>query len=139
MSPAQAWLIVGGVFNLFFSSLAGYGLYWFRLQHVAEPVPRYALISHTSSITDGLLLLGLSVAIEHTGFIPAINIGLAIAILVGSELTNLRNLMNWALHRRDGFAEVSPTQQRLRGLTNIINLVVISAMLYGVARTARGL
>jgi hypothetical protein len=139
MSAAQAWLIVGGVFNLFFSTLAGYALYWFRLQHVTEPVPHYAPITHTSSITDGLLLLGLSVAIEHTGFIPGINIGLAIAILVASELTNFRNIMNWARGLRDGFAEVSPAQQRLRGVTNIINLVVISAILYGVARTALGI
>jgi hypothetical protein len=139
MSPAQAWLIVGGIFNLFFSTLAGYALYWLRLQHVEDPVPRYALIAHTSSITDGLLLLGLSVAIEHTGFIPGINLGLAIAVLLATEFTNVRNLVNWARNRRDGFAELSPTQQRLRGLSNMINLVVIAAILYGVARTALGI
>ena len=139
MSAAQAWLIVGGLFNLFFSSLAGYVLFWARLRNVKAPVPRYGLITHTSSITDGLVLLGLSLAIDHTGFIPSINIGLAIAVLVATELTNLRNIINWAENINDGFADISERRRRLRGLSNMINLLVIAAILYGVARTALGI
>jgi hypothetical protein len=139
MTSAQTWLIVGGVFNLFFSILAGYALYWARLRDLQKPVPHYGLIAHTSSVTDGLLLLGLSLAIEHTNFAPGINTGLAIAVVVATQLTNSRNIMLWAEGRNDGFTEVSDWRRRLRGLTNMINLVVMSAIFYGVARTALGL
>lgn len=138
MTTAQAWLIVGGVFNLFFSTLAGYALYWLRLRDVQAPAPRYALITHTSSVTNGVLLLALSVAIEHTSFAPGINTGLALAAVVSTQLTNGRNLLLWKEERQDGFAEVSETRRRLRGLANTLNLVVMSAILYGVARTALG-
>ena len=139
MTTAQTWLIVGGVFNLFFSTLAGYALYWARLRDLQKPTPHYGLIAHTSSVTDGLLLLGLSIAIEHTNFAPGINTGLAIAAVLATELTNGRNIMLWAQGHQDGFAEVSDWQRRLRGLTNLINLVVMSSIFYGVARTALGL
>ena len=85
------------------------------------------------------MLLGLSIAIEHTSFTPGINTGLAIAAVLATELSNARNLMLWARGVHDGFAEVSDGARRLRGLTNIINLVVMSAIFYGVARTALGI
>ena len=138
MTTAQAWLIAGGLFNLFFSTLAAFALYWVRLRDVQLPVPRYGLITHTSSVTNGTLLLALSVAIEHTSFTPGINTGLAITAVLATELTNGRNIMLWAQGRQDGFAEVSDTQRRLRGLTNTLNLVVMAAIFYGVARTALG-
>jgi hypothetical protein len=139
MTTAQTWLIVGGVFNLFFSTLAAYALYWVRLRDPQKPVPHYGLIAHTSSVTNGMLLLGLSIAIEHTNFAPGINTGLAVAAVVATELSNVRNIILWAQGHQDSFAEVSDVQRRLRGLTNIINLVVMSSIFYGVARTALGL
>lgn len=139
MSNAQAWLIVGGMFNLFFSTLAAFALYWVRLRDVEKPVPRYGLIAHTSSITMGVLLIALSAVIEHTHFAPFINTGLAIAALVATLLTNARNLMLWAKGVEDGFRQVDEKSRRLRGASNMINLVVMAAIFYGVLRTALGI
>jgi hypothetical protein len=71
LTAAQTWLIAGGMFNLFFSTIAAYALFWVRTRDPQKPVPRFGLITHTSSLTNGVLLLALSVAIPHTGFPPA--------------------------------------------------------------------
>jgi hypothetical protein len=139
MTSAQAWLVIGGMFNLLFSSLAAYALYWVRLRAPAKPVPHYGLITHTSSITLGLVLIALSVVIERTNFTPTINTGLAVAAFVSTLLTNARNLWMWAEGLDDGFAEVNDTRRRLRGLTNIINLVVMASIFYGIVRSTLGL
>lgn len=112
MTTAQTWLMVGGMFNLFFSTLAAYALYWVRMRDAQQPVPHYGLITHASSLTSGLLLLGLSVAIEHTSFTPGINTGLAIAAVLATELSNARNIMLWSRGANDGFAEVSDGARR---------------------------
>jgi hypothetical protein len=138
MTSAQAWLIIGGMFNLLFSSLAAYALYWVRLRDPVKPVPHYGLITHTSSITLGLVLIALSVVIEHTNFTPTINTGLAVAVVISTLLTDARNLWMWVEGLDDGFAEVNDTRRRLRGLTNIINLVVMASIFYGIVRTTLG-
>jgi hypothetical protein len=139
MATAQAVLIVGGMANLFYSTLAAYSLYWVRLRSPLVPPPRYGLISHTSAVTNGLLLLGLSIAIAHTGFAPYVNIGLAGAEVVATVASNGRNLLSWHDGHVDGFSEVSPLRRRLRGLGNMLHLVVMSAVLYGVTRSALGI
>src|SRR5262249_4531212 len=125
MSTAQSWLIVGGLFNLFFSTLAAFSLYWVRVRDPSKPAPHYGVITHTSSVTNGLLLLGLSLAIEHTNFTPTINTGLALAEVLATLLTNGRNLWLWHEGLSDGFAQVSNWRLRLRGLGNSIHLVVM--------------
>ena len=132
------WLIVGGMFNLFFSTIAAYFLYWVRIRDPQKPVPHYGLITHTSSITMGLVLIALSVVIEQTHFTPLINTGLALAAVVGTVFTDARNVLLWSEGFVDGFAQVSETRRRLRGLGNVINLVVMAAIFYGVVRTALG-
>ncbi len=139
MSTAQSWLMVGGLFNLFFSTLAAFSLYWVRLRDPSKPAPHYGVITHTSSVTNGLLLLGLSIAIEQTHFTPAINMGLAMAEIFATLLSNGRNLWLWHEGLDDGFAQVSNWRLRLRGLGNVIHLVVISAIFYGVVRTVLGI
>ena len=74
MSAAQSWLIIGGLFNLFFSTLAAFSLYWVRLRDPSKPAPHYGVITHTSSVTNGLVLLALATVIDHTPFIPAITL-----------------------------------------------------------------
>jgi uncharacterized iron-regulated membrane protein len=138
LTPASAILLVGGLAILAFSTLAGFVLYWVRLRDVHLPPPRYALITHTSATTNGLVLIALSVAIVHSGFTEPITIGLAVAEVVASVLADARNVLAW--HRRldDGFADVPETMRRLRGLGNVVHFVVISALLYGVTRTVLG-
>jgi hypothetical protein len=138
MSRAQTWLIVGGMFNLVFSSFAAYLLFWLRLRDPHKKMPRYGLITHTSSITMGLVLIALSVVIEQTHFSPKITLSLAIAAVVSTLLSDLRNLSLWAEGLEDGFGEVSETRRRLRGLGNALNLMVMVAIFYGIVRTALG-
>ena len=138
MSTAQTWLIFGGTFNILFSTLVAYALFWVRSRDLQKPAPHYGLIAHTSSITNGLMLIALSVVIDHTNFTANINAGLAIAEFLGTLLSNGRNLVLWSENLEDGFAQVSNTRRRIRALGNIIHLVVWSAVFYGVTRTALG-
>ena len=139
MSAAQSWLIIGGLFNLFFSTLAAFSLYWVRLRDPSKPAPHYGVITHTSSVTNGLLLLALATVIDRTPFIPAIATGFAIAETIATLLSNGRNLWLWHEGLTDGFAQVPEWRLRLRGLGNIIHLVVIGSILYGVIRTVLGI
>ena len=138
MNAPQAILIMGGMFNLMFSTIAAFLLYWVRLRNPAVPAPHYGLITHTSSVTNGMLLLALAVAIQYTSFTPAINTGLAVAEVIATLLTNARNLRFWYDGIDDSFAQTSELQRRLRGFANTINLVVMSAIFYGVSRTVLG-
>lgn len=139
MSAAQSWLVIGGLFSLFFSTLAAFSLYWIRLRDPARPAPHYGVITHTSSVTNGVLLLALATVINNTPFPPAINTGFAIAEVVATLLSNGRNLWLWHEGVTDGFAQVSEWRVRLRGLGNIIHLVVIGSILYGLVRTVLGI
>ena len=139
MSAAQSWLMIGGLFNLFFSTLAAFSLYWVRLRDPSKPAPHYGVITHTSSVTNGLLLLGLATVIDRTPFIPAITTGFAVAETIVTLLTNGRNLWLWHDGVTDGFAQVPEWRLRLRGLGNMIHLVVIGSILYGVMRTVLGI
>jgi hypothetical protein len=139
VTPGQAILLVGGLANLTFSTLAGFALYWLRMRDVSRPPPRYALITHTSATTGGLVLIALSVAIVHTGFTEPINVLLAVGEVAAVVLIDVRNIVSWGDRIEDGMADVSETRRRLRGFANILHFVVISALTYGVARTALGI
>jgi len=45
LTPAAAILLVGGLANLAFSTLAGFMLYWIRLRDVSVAQPRYAAVT----------------------------------------------------------------------------------------------
>jgi hypothetical protein len=139
VSAAQNWLMVGGVFSLFLSTLVAFGLYWVRARNPNRPAPHYALVSHKSTLWNGFLLLGLTVAIEHTGFTPQVNTWLAIAEVVAAMLSNGRNILNWAEGVEDAFAQGSPISIRLRGFANVLHLVALAGIFFGVTRTALGL
>lgn len=139
MTAAEAILLVAGLVNLTFSTLAGFALYWIRLRDVTVPPPHYAPITHTSATTGGLLLIALSVGIVHTGFTDPINVLLAVLEVLAVALADVRNVRLWRARVEDGMADVSETMRRVRGLGNVIHFVVISALLYGVSRTALGI
>jgi hypothetical protein len=139
MSTAQSLFIIGGVLNLLLSVLAAYGLYWQRVRHPEIPAQRYALVSHKVTLWNGFLLLGLSVAIGHTGYIDLVNTGLAAAQVTGTLLSDISNFMRWARRLEDQFRQGPEWRVRLIGLAHLIDLLVISAILVGVTRTALGL
>ncbi len=139
MSTPQAILIVGGMVNIVISSLSGYVLLWIRSRDPKRPISRYAITTHTAAITNGLLLLGLSAAIPHTGFIPGINIGIATAELIATLLATVRNIRSWSANFDDAIAQGGDAANRFRGFVNIIHLFDSAAILYGVVRTALGI
>jgi len=59
-----------------------------------KAISRYAITTHTSAIMNGLLLLGISVAMPHTGFINEVNIGIATAETIATFLSSGRNILN---------------------------------------------
>jgi hypothetical protein len=139
MTPAQAILIIGGMLNLLISSLAGYVLLWVRARDPRRVMSRYAAVTHTSAVTNGVLLLGLSMAIPHTGFIAPINTAIALSEVAATLLSTGRNIVSWRRGFNDSIAEGSDLGIRTRGLLNIIHLFNSAAILYGVARTALGI
>jgi len=139
MTTPQAILIIGGMLNILISTLAGYLVLWIRARDTHKPISRYAATTHTSAITNGVLLLGLSVAIVHTGFIEPINIMIAIAEVIATLFSTARNLINWSRGYNDAIAEGSDLGIRLRALANMIHLFNAAAILYGVTRTALGI
>jgi len=139
VSTAQSWLMVGGLINLLLSVLAAYFLYWSRVSHPERPAQRYGLVSHRVTLWNGFLLLGLSVAIEHTHYTPTINTLLALSQVIGTLLSDVSNFRRWAVGMEDQFRQGPEWRVRAIGLTHLIDLIVISAILVGVARTALGL
>jgi hypothetical protein len=139
MTAAQSWLIVGGLLNLFIGTLAAYALYWVRVSHPNQPAPHYALVAHRITVLNGVLLLSLSLAIEHTHFTPAINTMLAIFEVVATLLADGRMIFNWARGLEDEFAQGTELQRRFVGFANLLHLVAIAGILFGVTRTAIGL
>jgi len=139
MSQAQSILVIGGLLNLLLSVIASYFLYWQRVRHPEAPAPRYGLVSHKVTLWNGFLLLGLSVAIEYTGYAGYINNLLALAQVLGTLISDVGNFRRWYLGIEDQFKQGPEWRVRLIGLFHIIDLIVISAILVGVTRTALGL
>ncbi len=137
MSTAQNLLIWGGLINVLISIVIAYALYWVRLGDVKRRTAP-GLVAHKVSLWNGFLLFGLAVAIEHTGFTDGVNNLLAFAEVVVCVLASGRTVLIWYrsygnIFRRAHFLA------RTVGLGHIIDLVVISGVLYGVARTAFGI
>jgi hypothetical protein len=139
MTTPQAILIIGGMLNIFISSLAGYVLIWIRARDPKRVISRYGLTTHTAAIINGVLLLGISVAIPHTGFISEINTGIAIAETIATLLATVRNVISWSAGFDDAIAQGNDVSLRLRSLVNMIHLFDSAAILYGVTRVALGL
>lgn len=139
MTSAQALLLAGGLASLAFATLSSFALYWIRLRDVLIPPPRYALITHTSATTSGLVLIALSVVIVHSGFTESINLLLAGSEILAVALTTARNVVSWRARIEDGMADIPEQARRIRGLVNVISFVVMSALLYGVIRTGLGI
>ena len=134
MSQAESWLILGGLANLLVSVIVAYALYWVRLRKPEQPAQRYALVAHKLILWNGFLMLGLSLAIDHTGFTPQVNRSLAIAEVVVSILAGGRTILSWVQNVPDEIA-AGGWRARIIGLGNMIHLLVVSGILYGFVRT----
>lgn len=139
MTIAQQILIVGGVFNLFLGTLAAYVLYWVRVNKPDVPAQRYGMTTHKVTLWNGFLLLGLAVAIPHTGFVPALNTTLAGLEVLATLLSDGRNILSWYRGMEDEFAQGGEFRRRLIGFGNLIHVLVQGGILYGITRTFLGI
>jgi hypothetical protein len=139
MSQAQSILILGGLVNLLVSVLVSYFLYWQRVRHPEIPAQRYGLVSHKVTLWNGFLLLGLSVAIDHSGYAGYVNNLLAGAEVLGTLVSGTGNILRWSQSLEDQFRQGPEWRVRAIGFFHIIDLMVISAILVGVTRTVLGL
>ena len=138
MTTAQIWLIVGALINIFASILLAYALYWARKRDPQKP-KNAGLITHKITLWNGFLLFGLSVAIVHTGFTPEVNNGLAFAELAVSIAAGARGVMIWASSAGNIFQRKNLFLARSVGVGHMVDLIVISGILYGVTRTVLGI
>lgn len=139
LSPPQAIFIIGGMLNILFSSLVGYMVLWVRTRDPKKPVSRYSMVTHNAAIMNGTLLIALSVAIQYTPFIEPVKIGLALAEVLATTLSAIRNVVSWNNEFNDAIGQGSSHSNRLRGLGNIFHLFNAAAILYGVVRVAFGI
>lgn len=137
MTTAQIWLIVGALINILASVLVAYGLYWARKRDPQKP-KNAGLISHKITLWNGFLLFGLSVAIPYTGFTPSVNNGLAVAEVIVAIFASSRSVILWARSTGNIFQRESSFLARSVGVGHMVDLIVISGILYGVARTVLG-
>ncbi|HLF89593.1 MAG TPA: hypothetical protein VI451_11640 [Anaerolineales bacterium] len=138
MSNAESWLILGGLFNLFVSILVAYALYWVRIHRPEIPAHKSALVSHKLILWNGFLLLGLAVAIEQTNFTDSVNTLLAASEVIVSLLTGGQTILSWAQNIPDEIA-AGGWRARLIGIANMIHVLAISGILYGVVRNVLGI
>lgn len=139
MSAAQQILIVGGVLNLFLGTLAAYVLYWVRVNKPNVPAQRYGLTTHKVTLWNGFLLLGLAVAIDHTGFTATLNSVLAGLEVLATLMSDGRNMLSWYRGMEDEFAQGTEFRRRLIGFGNLIHVLVQGGILYGITRTFLGI
>ena len=138
-SAPQAILLLGGLMNIFISSLVGYVVLWVRMRDPAKPLSRYSMVAHTGAIMNGSLLIGFAFAIQFTPFIEPVRSAIAVAEVCATFFFFLRTVLNWKDDFHDAIAQGSPLANRLRGLANVIHLFDAAAVLYGVARVAFGI
>lgn len=138
MSQAQSLLVFGGMLNFFVGALAAFAMYWGRVRRPEQPSPKFALLTHRGTLMNGVFLLGLAVAIDHTNLGPTVPVLFAAAEVVVTLLSDGRNILNWVEGIENDFAQVPMWRVRLRGVGDVVHLVVISGVLYGVTRTALG-
>lgn len=139
MSTAESILLVGSMLHLMISMLAAYFMFWSRVARPEVPAQRYALISHKVSLWNGFLLAALFVAEPHTGYQPQVSALMAGLVLLSTLLSDATNIRRWYHGVEDRFRQEPEWQVRTIGLVHTLDLVVVSAFLLGVTRTALGI
>jgi hypothetical protein len=130
--PAAHVLVVGGVANLVLSFLLGWLL---SARRMREPIDsyRWLLTAHEISLQEGVMLLGLAVALPWA-HLPGWCAELAAWLLVvGSLFQDFSSIVNWLRGTRDQFAERSAGWV-LASVNAVINTAGLGIVAVGVAR-----
>lgn len=132
MVTAQKLLIVGGVANLVLSFLLGWVLSAVRMKGPMAP-HRWLLTAHEVSLQEGLMLLGLSLAVAIAD-LPAGWLVAGAGLLVAASLfQDLSGVVNWLRRTDDQFAERS-TGWLLASVNAVLNTAGLAIVAVGVVR-----
>jgi hypothetical protein len=132
ITAASRILVLGGVANLVLSFLLGWILSGRRM-HSPMDAHRWLLTAHEVALQEGLLLLGLAVALPYAQLPPwAAELG-AWLLVVGSAFQDLSGLVNWLRGTGDQFAERSAGWV-LASINAVINSAGLGVVAFGVAR-----
>jgi len=103
MSLAARILVLGGIANLVLSYLLGWVL---SAKRMKEPMDRHRwlLVAHEVALQEGLLLLGLAVALAYVR-LPVLWAQIAAGLLVAaSAFQDASGILNWMRGVQDQFA-----------------------------------
>lgn len=131
VTGASRILVGGGVANVVLSFLLGWVL---SAKRVKEPMDkhRWLLVAHEVSLQEGLLLLGLAVAVPYARLSPgAAEVG-AWLLVVASAFQDASGIANWLRRIDDQFAAKSAGWV-LATINAIVNSVGLGIVAYGVA------
>lgn len=103
MSTAQRVLLVYGTLSIVVGMSLGLPLSRIRMSHPAAP--RHLLTAHLSSLMQGVMHLGLSVAVGFATFTPWVLTTSAVVLACGSVLFVAGASANWLMNVGDHFAD----------------------------------
>jgi len=130
--PAARILVAGGVANLVLSFLLGWVL---SANRIKEPIDRHRwlLVAHEVALQEGLLLLGLAVALGFARLSPAWAVRGAWLLVAASVFQDFSGITNWLRRTGDQFAEKSLGWifASINAVLNTAGLLIVAA---GVAR-----
>lgn len=131
VTGASRVLVGGGVANLVLSFLLGWVLSAKRVKGPMEP-HRWLLVAHEVSLQEGLLLLGVAVAIAYARLSPGVAELAAWLLVVASFFQDASGIANWLRGIGDQFAQKSAGWV-LATINAIVNSVGLGIVAYGVA------
>ncbi|HEX8796843.1 MAG TPA: hypothetical protein VF765_38090 [Polyangiaceae bacterium] len=131
VTGASRILVGGGVANLVLSFLLGWVLSAKRVKGPMEP-HRWLLVAHEVSLQEGLLLLGVAVAIPYARLSPGVAELAAWLLVVASLFQDASGIANWLRGIGDQFAQKSAGWV-LATINAIVNSVGLGIVAYGVA------
>ncbi len=131
VTAASRVLVAGGVGNLVLSFLLGWVL---SSRRIREPMDkhRWLLVAHEVSLQEGLLLLGIAVAMPFAQLSPGLAGVAAWLLLAASVFQDASGIVNWLRGTGDQFAEKS-TGWVLASINAVLNSAGLGIVAYGVA------
>jgi hypothetical protein len=136
VTSASRILVAGGVANLVLSYLLGWVLSGRRMKEPMER-HRWLLVAHEVSLQEGLLLLGVAVAMPYAQLSPGVAELGAWLLLAASVFQDLSGIVNWLRRTGDQFAEKSAGWV-LASINAVINSAGLAIVAYGVTRGLMG-
>jgi hypothetical protein len=134
LSPACRVLVLGGIGNIALSFLLGWVLSAKRMGGPMEP-HRWLLVAHEVSLQEGLLLLGVTVAMPYALLPPWAALLGAWLLVAASVFQDSSGIVNWLRGTGDQFAQRS-TGWVLASINAVLNTAGLGVVAFGVARGA---